>query len=366
MERGAPIDLARGELPAATVMHLLQDLPFADVLTRGYNYCDAAGSPALRDMFLQQLARVATRIEDTLVTHGALGAIDLALRTQWTPPRRFVTFDPTYREALTIARAHGLPAVAIPRPAESAVDLADLLRSDDIVYVVPTWNNPDGFSLSSGEIELLATALARTGATLIEDDAYQPLDMAAQRPSVTALVTSLRPTSFAIRLQSFSKIACPGARCCVVEGSRAAITAMSSGKMDFGTSPLAAEFVTALLAGGVFDQLRYEIADTLHDHRSAALMALKGWPEPIDPGNGYFLWIPFGVGDSAAIAAGLESQAGVKVAAGAPFQVTPGTTAQLRVSIAWEPIDRLVEGCRILLEQRLRNEHGVFPAYERP
>jgi GntR family transcriptional regulator/MocR family aminotransferase len=351
------IDLRRGELSFEVVRSLLgtrlgDDL--ADLVRRGFNYCDAMGSPALRTIFVSQLAQIATRIEDTIVTHGALGALDLALRAY--RPRRFVAFDPTYREALAIAATHGVPAVPMMRPvfSRTSAELAAHLRPEDMVYIVPTLNNPDGQSLRPVEAQLLAYAIARSGATLIEDDAYGLLVPAAARSSVSARAIEINPTAQVLRLQSFSKIVCPGARCCIVEGSPHAVKRLANAKVDFGTAPLASEFVAKILSDD-FGTFCAAVADELRERCALACEALGDWAGRRDPDGGYYVWLPWSsyTTDSAALTADIARSTGVLVGDGQPFRITQSDArAHVRVSVAWATRADLAAGCRALRRHR--------------
>ncbi|MGY2026951.1 aminotransferase class I/II-fold pyridoxal phosphate-dependent enzyme [Nocardia gipuzkoensis] len=346
----ADIDLARGELHPDDMPPGLLDLSFSELLRRGgYNYSEPGGSPALRATFVDRLARIAVRPEDTLVTHGALGALDLSFAA--LRPRRVRAFDPTYREALVIARAHNLPVAALPEP----LDVSPAhLAPGDLIYLVPTLNNPDGRSLSVSEVDHLADVVARSGAILVEDDPYWLLADSLPRRSVAALAAAIEPTAPILRIQSFSKIICPGARCCVVEGTRSAMLPMRTAKHDFGTCPLAAEFVDRVLTDEpLFDHVRTTVSTSLRKRREAALAALSRWPT-LPQGDGYFLWLTGDRQNSATLVDDLYRAFRLKVADGRPFLLDDTAPAHIRISVAWEPIDRILEGCENLVDHRFR------------
>jgi DNA-binding transcriptional MocR family regulator len=343
------IDLARGELPPAVMVDVAASLDIARLLHDGYGYAPRKGAPQLRSAFVDRLARVATEPAETLVTHGALGAIDLALRAWTGVARRFVCFDPAYREALHIARQHGLPLVALRRSGR-VIDwehVADTLRAGDVVYLVPTANNPDGLTLNTQDRTSLAAAIVSAGAMLIEDDAYGALlDTAEAAPSVVNLVRAARPATRAVRLFSFSKILIPGARICVAEGSLATIDELDTAKADFGTSPLASAVIAAVLTD---ERLWRSAVDTvrrqLRDGRLAALRGLAHWPLSIaPPDDGYFVWLPLGRVATATFLAAAD-EAGIRLASGRPFSINRDDPGSVRLSVSWEEPSIVAEAC---------------------
>jgi GntR family transcriptional regulator, regulator for abcA and norABC len=334
------IDLARGEVPFSTVEHGFGRLRLDEVVRRGFNYSERAGSMRLRQVFVERLARSASDTGETLVCHGALGAIDLALRS-W-PARRFVCFEPTYREALAIARMHGLPIATIPER------LAGRLGPSDVVYVIPALNNPDGRTLDEDERRALAEAITSSGAALIEDDTYGTLAPTDGTPSILELVRRENDGQRALRLVSFSKIAMPGARCCVVEGPRAVLVELAARKVDFGTCPLACETMAALLADeAAWAAVVGRIRERLDAGRHAALAGLAEWPGECR-GGGYFLWLPTGEMDSDELVAASREHLDVKLVGGRGFLAHEGRCNFVRLSVAWEPPALVREACELL------------------
>lgn len=349
----AAIDLARGELPASAAVSLARDVDWRQVLERGFGYAPPAGSHRLRTAFVTHLARVARSPGDVLVTHGALGALDLALCMR-PPGSRMFASDPTYREAIGLAHRNGVRPAPIHRdgPELDVERLRAELGPDDVVYLVPSLNNPDGHTLPARTRELVAEAVARSGAALLEDDAYRHLDPEGETaPSVTELVVRLRPSAAALRFVSFSKTVAPGARTCVVEGSRPGVRDLLAAKADFGTGPIASELVAGVLDDPVlWSGTLGAVARRLDDGRRAALDALAGWPGGVtDPGGGYFLWLPLGAVPSATFTIAARRDLGVVVADGTPFSVTGSGPSHVRVSVGWEDADVVAVGAARLL-----------------
>lgn len=339
---GYPLDLARGEIPWAVVSAHLESLDGGAVLRRGFNYSVPDGLDYLREIFVNRFATCAQHVDETTVTGGALGALDLAFRAirRDRPRARLVVLEPTYREALSIARTVGLPIVRWS-------ELGGSLCSDDIVYVVPTYNNPDGRTMSAAERFSVASAVVAAGAALLEDAAYDLLTATSDErdPSVCAAVALQSDTAWYLRMMSFSKTVMPGARVCVVEGSDVALTALRSIKLDFGTSPYACSLIAELMRDPeALDRHIATITGRLEQGRDAAHQAFADWELPPSvAGAGYFIWLATG-GTNSAEATARAGAFGVRVSDGAPFFVANQST-HLRLSMAWEPAERIHEAC---------------------
>ena len=356
-------DLARGELRPEILDEFALPFDVDDLLRRGFNYVDRRGSTTLRSAFVLRVGKVAHEVEATLVAHGALGALDLALRAWPVPARRLLCLAPTYREALTIARSNGLAPVEIPRCGQE-IDVEWVRRNGrpgDEVYIVPTLNNPDGFTLTAQARHRLAEAIAAGGAGLVEDDAYGPLaEDFGELPSVVAALLQVAPDRPAVRLTSFSKLVMPGARICVVEGAPLMIAQLDAAKADFGTSPLASAFVEQILA----DEQCWQATLTAVRGRlvrglAAARAELAAWPLPVRyPFGGYFLWLPTGDVDPTAFRADTAGSIGVAVADGSVFYPGQPSGNHVRLSTAWESPERVAQGCAAIRDKWIQRVGG--------
>lgn len=343
-----PIDLRRGEVPARTVA-LELDLDLEAIASTSFNYTDPAGLPALRQAYLDSIRSTGIPIEQTLVCHGALQGIELALRAAASRGcTRLLMPSPGYREATTIARRLGFHIAPLPMH-DGLVDherLSALASSATVLYLNPSCNNPDGTAVDPADRLAIAELIARHGATLIEDDPYRRLVAANSTEhgeSIVSLALSLDPSAHAIHFESFSKTLMPGLRCCVAWGSREFRDAILLEKHDFGTSPFASEVARLALQSGFLDHAVSRIRRRLAQGHEALLRALA--PMLDDPAialssAGYFAWLTVDRFTTDSLAVQLE-RSGVLAAAGAPFLVNPGGTRAVRLSLAWEDADRI-------------------------
>lgn len=185
-----------------------------------FQYGLTEGSHTLRERITGLCAErgIVTRPEDIVVTAGSQQALDLVMRALVNPGDVFVVESPTYLAALqTLELAEAkLLTVRSDRDGMIVDDLAELLKTQIIkgVYLVPTFGNPSGVSLSRARREQLVTLAAEHRFLIIEDDPYGELRFTDERnPTLFELATALNGhTDNVIYTSTFSKILAPGLR----------------------------------------------------------------------------------------------------------------------------------------------------------
>jgi 2-aminoadipate transaminase len=156
--------------------------------------------------------RLGAEVEQVTITSGSQQAIDLVARVLVGPGDPVVLADPGYVGAIQAFRAHGARLVGVPSDHHGLrVDvLADLLHEGlrpALVYVVSSFDNPTGATLSGPRRIALAELAEQHGFWIVDDDPYGELRWAATGP------TDLRRlTDRTITLGSTSKVLCPGLR----------------------------------------------------------------------------------------------------------------------------------------------------------
>ncbi|MDO9406177.1 MAG: PLP-dependent aminotransferase family protein [Polaromonas sp.] len=118
--------------------------------------------------------------EDTLVTHGCIEALNLALRAVTHPGDTVAVESPTYYGLLQILESLGLRALEIPTSPRlgmsvEALDLALQTQRICTVVVMPNLHNPLGSVMPDADKQRLVGLCARQQVPLIEDDTYGAL-----------------------------------------------------------------------------------------------------------------------------------------------------------------------------------------------
>ncbi|HWM03311.1 MAG TPA: PLP-dependent aminotransferase family protein [Actinophytocola sp.] len=173
---------ALADLVERDLGHLLTDV--------GYH---PGGLPALRAAVAEHHTAlgVPTGPEQVLVTTGAHQALGLVGEVYLARGATVLVESPSWPGCLDVFRARGATAVGVPIDDEGIRPdrLADALAAHrpDLVYVMPTFNNPTGTLTSRGRRARLAELAARHGVPVLEDNAYSTGP--AAHPPVAAFAT---------------------------------------------------------------------------------------------------------------------------------------------------------------------------------
>lgn len=299
--------------------------------------------------------------EQVMITGGISQALDM-LCAQLSRPGDVVLVEaPTYHLAMRIFRDRGLRMVQVPSDGqgiqvEAAATLLDTLRSRGehvaFLYLVPTFGNPTGVTLTMARREALARMAQAQQLTVIEDDAYGLLWYDAPPP---ATLYSLAPAGPIVRVGSFAKILAPGLRLGWMFADPALVQRCAlSGLLDSGggvnhfTAHIVAAFIELGHLTTHMDQLRATLRarrDTLLEALARYLPAGCTWHPSL---GGFFIWIRLPAHINAAALLSVAEQAGVSYLPGTRFFAEEGGERYLRLSFSLlDPAD-LTEGARRL------------------
>ncbi len=329
-----------------------------------FDYAATEGDPALREALLEMLDGTgeATSPERLTVTAGGMQGLDLFGKLFIDPGDLVVVESPTYTNGSATALSYGAELLEVPVDAdgldpdalEQAVERAG--RTPKAIYVIPTFQNPSGTTLSLERRIRLIELARRWRAMIIDDDPYGQLRFSgADLPSLRELGEG-DPLIFSVR--TFSKIIAPGLRVgwvdCAPELQPLLINAKQA--MDTCTNLPAQRLVAGFLAGGHLDAhlntqranyrlrkiaMQEALTDQLGglDGRSGGLGPVR-WT---DPDGGFFLWVTV---------PGLDTQALFPVALAEGVAYIPGPAFSpgghfgdaLRLCFASTAEDRTREG----------------------
>jgi 2-aminoadipate transaminase len=282
---------------------------------------------------------VATRPEDILITHGSQQGIDLVARAFLDPGDRVLVENPTYLAAL---QAFSL-CEAVPVPVASDDDglVTDALSASassgelpSLLYVVPTFQNPTGRSLSAARRAALVRWATAHGIPVLADEPYADIRFAgAPLPPLASFDSDL-----VIQLGTFSKTLAPGLRVGWVRASEPVRRRLTTLKQaaDLHTSTLNQRIVTRLLETFDFEGHLGRVRETYRARHGAMDRALRrvmpasaSWTRP---DGGLFVWLalPPGVSDLDVFKAAIARK--VAVVPGTPFFVSPPARGHLRLS----------------------------------
>jgi 2-aminoadipate transaminase len=261
-------------------------------------YSTTEGHPALREWLAarETAAGLPTTPDQVLIVSGSQQGLDLIGKAFIDDGAKVLVESPTYLGAMQAFAMYGA------RCTELACDDAGIVpdRIDGTLaagarfaYVMPTFSNPTGRTLSAQRRSALAAAARRFDLLLVEDDPYGELYYRAAPPSGLRHHAPERT----VRLGSFSKILAPGLRIGYVIGPPAVIDVLVRLKQatDLHTATLAQQAACRVLASGLLDthlpavRARYAsqcqvMLDALAEHMPAG----ASWTKP---DGGMFVWL---------------------------------------------------------------------------
>ncbi len=262
-------------------------------------YGSTEGYPPLREsvaVFLGRAGLYASPSE-VFITTGGQQAIDLICKLLIEPGDRVLVETPTYSATLQILSSHLAVPVGV-RMDEDGVDIGDLERKiiearPKFVYLIPTYQNPTGRTMTPGRRSMAAEICERYGVLLVEDDPYRDLSYRGAAP--VPIKTHDTGGNIAY-ITSFSKILCPGLRVGAVFAQPDLIEHLSVAKQasDMQSSNLTQAIVDAFLRDGLIDDHIEKICSLYRERLDAMLEACGSFlPKEVThtcPAGGLFVF----------------------------------------------------------------------------
>jgi 2-aminoadipate transaminase len=351
VERPDLVDLGWGH-PRPTLLPVAEWARASAAALRGYGssalaYGFAAGPGPLVEWLA---GRLRVPPEEFFVSAGASQALELVCAVLVSRDDTVLVDAPTYHLALRILGDHAGSVVPVPDLARLDPLVAELRaagRRVPLLYLVPTFGNPTGMSLS-GRAELVAAA-ARLGLTVVEDDTYR--ELAFDAPAPVALYDLARGDGSVVRIGSFAKSVAPGLRLGWVNAPPALIARLvergyvfSGGGVNHATALAMAEFG----ASGAYDAHLGVLRSAYREQRDALVSALRADAPGLTfevPGGGWFVWVRLPAGRDAEALLPRAEECGVSYVPGTRFGGGPD---YLRLSFSMLEPAALAEGARRL------------------
>ena len=163
--------------------------------------------------YIENCFQTKTDINELLVTTGSMQGLDLLLRALINPGDVILTEEPAFLgalQAMTASQAKIVPVMSD----ENGIDTGHLeemmrLHRPKLLYIIPTFQNPTGRTLSLPRRKEVARLAARYGVIVAEDDPYRTLRYSGQE---IPAIKSFDQEGYVLLLGSFSKIISPGLR----------------------------------------------------------------------------------------------------------------------------------------------------------
>ena len=303
----------------------------------GLQYSVSEGYLPLRQWIVRHMGDlgVACDVDNVVVTSGSQQALDFLGRLLLSPGDTALVTAPTYLGALQAFSAYE-PRYDTLRPEDgnrTAQSYAEASAADGgrvkFAYVVPSFANPTGETLSLAARERLLDVAAELDIPIIEDAAYAALRFEGNvTPPIMALEIARRGSideARSIYCGTFSKVLSPGLRVGWIVAPRAMIRRLVLVKQasDLNNSTIN-QMVMHRLAEAAHTKQVERARAHYRSRRDAMLAALEAhMPDGVTwtrPGGGLFVWVrlPDGV-DAAALLERAIREQGVAFVPGAAF-----------------------------------------------
>jgi 2-aminoadipate transaminase len=268
-----------------------------------FDYAATEGDPLLREALLDLLTSTpdATTSDRLTITAGGMQGLDLFGKLFIDPGDLVVIESPTYTNGSATALSYGAELLEVGVDADGMIieELEQAVRragrKPKAIYVIPTFQNPSGTTLSLDRRLRLIELARQWNSMIIDDDPYGMLRFAGDDiPSIRALADG-DPLVFAVR--TFSKIIAPGLRVGWVDTDPGLQQLLINAKqaMDTCTNLPNQRLVAGYLAGGYLDDhldtQRRRYRERKLAMQQALLEQFGDRADWTDPEGGFFLWV---------------------------------------------------------------------------
>lgn len=328
---------------------------------KALQYGQTEGSPELRQALCDLMASrgLPCSPDQLLVTTGSQQGIDLLGKVMLDPGDAVALERPTYLAAIQIFSFYEANFFGVEVDAQG-VDVTALEQilaqhRPKLLYLVPTFGNPSGVTLSRERRQRLLELVTRYQVLLVEDDPYSELRFSGEaEPPLIALATP-EQRRWCVYLSSLSKILSPGMRLAWILAPSELLAKLTVAKQaaDLHTSTLTQQVAAHYLASGrlaphlqlaraAYSQQAQAMASALQRHFPPATLQFQ------TPQGGMFIWAQLSSQVNTAELLPKAAAEGVLFVPGRPFFATHPKVNYLRLSFATQTPEEIEEGVRRL------------------
>ena len=266
---------------------------------RHLQYATTEGDPAVRALLAARLSArgLTAAADDLLVTTGSQQALTLVATALLEPGSVVAVEEPTYLAALQVFQMAGARLVPVASDADGIVPeaLAEVVARERpaLLYLVPTFANPTGRTLTATRRRAVADLATASGLWVVEDDPYGELRYRGEPLPPLGAAAPER----VITLGSLSKICAPGLRLGWLRAPAMLLRTLVIAKQaaDLHTSTVdqaaAASYLTYSDVDGHVARLRTEYRRRRDAMLASLPAATPDGTQWTDPDGGMFVWV---------------------------------------------------------------------------
>lgn len=280
------------------IIRELISIVFEKYSSKALQYDPTEGFYPLRQALADYLQKksIHAAADEVLIASGSQGVLDAIGMVLISKGDRIAVEAPTYLGALQAFNPYEPEYIRMDTDDDGLVpaSLENILKSTDIkfIYLVPTFQNPTGRSISFERRMEIAAMIKKHDALLIEDDPYSAL---RYRGEDLASIKTMAPENV-VYVSTLSKVFAPGLRigfCVAPALIRKWLVIVKQG-IDLHTSTLNQALAAEYLSGGYLETHLPKIINLYRPKQEAMLSAMESYfPDSFKwskPEGGMFLW----------------------------------------------------------------------------
>jgi 2-aminoadipate transaminase len=331
-------------------------------------YSTSEGMPELRAWIATRMSRdsqMTINPDNILILSGSQQALDLVGRVLLNEGDKVIVENPTYVGMLSAWKPYGPHFDAVPTDEDGMIvdELATILAQGDhkLLYSIPSFQNPQGTTLSRERRVRLAELLIQYDLPMYEDDPYGDLVFEGEKlPSVLEMEIQTRGAKSldecnVMYAGTFSKTLTPGLRVGWIAAAYPVIDKLVQAKQatDLHTSTLSQFITYELVRNETFlDEHIAQLRQVYHERRDLMLASMaEHFPEGIHwtkPRGGLFTVVTLPEQYNAAEILKLALQHNVAFVPCNEFYVGEVQQNTFRLNYSNARPERIVEGIRRL------------------
>ena len=299
---------------------------------------------------------IGREVPQVLPVTGSTQAMDLLCKALINPGDVILIENPSFLGNIQCMRLYEAQLVPVETDEHGVIPekLEEAARTyhPKMLYIIPTFQNPTGITLSADRRRPIAEIAAKYGFVVAEDDPYRDLRYAGEG---ALPIKHYDEDGWVVFLGSFSKVISPGLRVGYMAGDADILRKCTIGKQssDVHTANLNQAIVDQYLRQDLLPPHIRAISASYREQMEAMLGELAAFPEGTRytrPEGGLFIWVTLPEGMNALSL--LQQAVARKVAyvPGTHFYVDGGHENTLRLNFSNSTLPQIHEGMGILRE----------------
>lgn len=339
-----------------------------DALT-ALQYSGVAGMASLRNAIAtyETRAGVPTTADEVMIVSGSQQALDLVARAFIDPGAKIMVERPTYLGALFAFQLCNPTFIDMESDSEGLDPsrIGEEARGARFAYVMPTFQNPSGLTISEERRKALAEKAREYDFWILEDNPYGELYY-GEEPPVSLRAYAPERT---LRLGTMSKVLAPGLRLGYICGPKHVLQALQQVKtsMDLHTSTYTQMLTARVINAGLLETHLPRVRKLYAEKAQVMLESLEkhmpkhpgvSWTKPT---GGMFIWLnlPEGLDSTDLMKRVLDSEVPVGFVPGAAFYSKNPEVNHCRLSFVTVPaskiragVESLAKALKAIIEER--------------